>query len=98
MEKNNLVITETLVGLEFLEALTKVIEIRVDRRKQYGDTFLEDDDIFLRVQLENKLKRLKLQFEGDVISKDEQKRLTALDSLKDLCNYAIFMIAKLEKV
>jgi hypothetical protein len=97
MEKNQLIITEDLVGLPFLEAITKVIEIRVDRRKQYGDTFLEDDDIFFRVQMENKLKRLKLQFEGDQISKDEDKRKTALDSLKDLCNYSLFMIAKLEK-
>lgn len=96
-EKNQLIVTEKLVGLEYLEAVTKVIEVRVNRRKQYGDSFFEDDDIFLRVQMENKLKRFKLQFEGDDVSNDIDKRRTALDSLKDLCNYALFAISKLEK-
>jgi hypothetical protein len=85
------------IGFEYEEALMDVIKVRKERKKQYGNTFLDDDEIFLRFQIENKLKRLKLQFEDEKISLDPQKRETALDSLKDLCNYSIFLIAKIEQ-
>lgn len=94
IQNNQLVITSEDVGIEFLESLQEVIEVRKSRRKQYGDTYLEDDEIFLRLQIENKLKRLKINFENEKISLDKEKRETALDSLKDLVNYSIFLISK----
>lgn len=97
MSKPQLIVTEELVGKDYLEALEKVIQVRAERRKQYGDTFMEDDEIFLRIQIENKVKRLKIQFEDEKVSQDPDKRKTALDSLKDLCNYSMFLIAQLEK-
>lgn len=97
MPENKLIITEELVGSDFLNAIREVVEVRVARRKQYGDTFLEDDDIFLRIQIENKVKRLKLQFENEQVSLDEDKRKTAIDSLIDNCNYSLFLLCKLFK-
>lgn len=97
MGKNQLILTEELVGISYLEAIEKVVQIRVDRKKQYGDTYLADEDYFLLAQIENKVKRFKLQFENLEVSNDKDKKITALDSLKDLCNYSLFMIAKLER-
>lgn len=89
--------TCSALGVDYSRALKDVLETRIDRRKQYGDTFMEDDDMFLRFQIENKLKRLKLQFEDEKVSKDAFKRTTAKDSLIDLVNYAIFLIAKMNE-
>ena len=90
-------VTSNEVGEEYTKALKSVLEVRANRRKQYGDTFLDDADMFLLAQMENKLKRFRLQFDNLKLSTDQDKKETALDSLKDLVNYAIFQIAKIEK-
>lgn len=94
---NSITIEANEVGSEFLTELVEVLKVRIDRRKQYGDTYLEDDEIFLRMQIENKLKRLKINFENEKVSIDPDKRATAKDSLRDLVNYSIFLLAKIEK-
>lgn len=95
IQNNQLLIKSEDVGKEFLESLQEVIEIRKSRRLQYGDSYLEDDEIFLRLQIENKLKRLKINFENEKVSFIKEKRENALDSLKDLVNYSIFLISKI---
>ncbi len=85
------------LGEEYLKALEKVLAVRKERRHQYGDTFLEDEEIFLRLQIENKVKRLKINFENEKISEDKSKESTAIDSIIDNIHYSIFLLAVHEK-
>jgi hypothetical protein len=88
---------ENLLGLEFVEALKKVLNVRKNKRLQYGDAYLNDDILFLKFQIENKLKRLTIQFENNKLKNGLVHEETAIDSLIDLANYAIFMIAVINK-
>jgi len=90
-------ITSDEVGEDFISALSEVIKIRKDRRLQYGDTYLSDDLQFLKYQLENKLKRLNMQMkDGTIISQDKNIEC-AKDSCIDICNYSLFLLAKILK-
>jgi len=90
-------INESDVGKEYLDSLVKAVKIRKDKRKQYGDTFLTDDLLFLKYQLENKLKRLTQQLENGILKTGEKHEETAIDSLIDIINYALFMLAKITR-
>jgi hypothetical protein len=90
---------DSAFGSDYEQALNDVLKIREARLAEYGNSFMEDELIFLRFQLKNKLKRFDLQCEFDTKSFDvkvkEDRKEKALDSLKDLANYALFLIAKI---
>jgi len=80
-------IKETEVGLDYLEALRKVILIRKQRRKFYSDSFLDDDIYTLICFVEGKLNRFKIS------NNFENKE----DSIIDAINYLIFILCDLNK-
>ena len=85
------------VGLEYIEALKKVVEIRESRCDQYGNSYLTDDFLFLKYQVENKMKRFGLQITRENNVEDLKNIESALDSALDAANYCIFMISKILK-
>lgn len=85
------------IGLEYIEALKKVIEIRESRCDQYGNSYLTDDFLFLKYQVENKMKRFGLQITREDNVEDLKNIDSALDSAIDAANYCIFMISKILK-
>ena len=93
--REDLKMTIDSLSEEYKDALEKIIQIRKDRQKQYGDTYLTDDFLFLHYQVLNKMKRFSLQLERK--SGDEKliNREVALDSAIDCANYAIFIVAKM---
>ena len=84
-------------GKEYVCALKDVLDVREQRRKVYGDTFLDDDIQFLKYQLENKLKRLTAQIESGELKETKENTETAIDSLIDIVNYAIFLLVKIKR-
>lgn len=82
------------VGEKYYEALKKMIEIRKDRRKIYGDTFLEDSKDFLLMQIENKIKRIRLHITNQTEINDTEK---AEDNSLDIANYALFLACILNR-
>ena len=85
------------LGNEFIEALKEVIKVRESRCEQYGNTYLEDDFLFLKYQVENKMKRFDLQLERREGKESLAKEDVALDSAIDAANYALFIVAKILK-
>lgn len=85
------------LGDEYIEALKKTIAIRKSRCDQYGNSYLSDDYLFLKYQIENKMKRFGLQ----IIHEDNSEKLknieSALDSALDAANYSLFIISKILK-
>ena len=86
-----------VVGDEFVEALKKVVEVRESRCEQYGNTYLDDDFLFLKYQVENKMKRFDLQLKRNNGQEQFVNEQVALDSALDAANYALFIIAKILK-
>jgi len=84
-------------GVFFLEALHSAAVVRADRRDQYGDTYREDELLFLFYQMRNKLKRFRLQLSVDGLEETIKNPEVALDSLKDLICYAAFAIENIKK-
>lgn len=82
------------VNEEYLKAIEKAINIRKNKRLIYKDTFLSDSIEFLKLQLENKLKRLNLCIVNNNIINNIEN---AEDSLIDMINYAAFLIAVINK-
>lgn len=85
------------VGPEFIEAIEAVAKIREQRAVQYRDEYLNDDYLFLCYQVQNKIKRFKLQMNVGAGQESISNKEVALDSAIDAANYAIFMVAKLLK-
>jgi hypothetical protein len=83
------------LGREFILAVEKVAEIRASRRAQYADEYLTDDYLFLCYQIQNKVKRFKLQMQMDSSKESIKNKEVALDSALDCTNYALFLVAKL---
>lgn len=88
-------IDEVDVGNEYLDAIDAVIKVRVDRKKLYESTFLDDSFDFLTMKIEDKLKRAKMNLKNYNNAKGSYEN--SIDSFIDLCNYALFAIAKLQK-
>lgn len=88
-------IDENDLGIEYVGALNKVLEIRKNRKQLYQNTFLEDEYDFLIMKLQDKLKRAKINLTSENISNHSYESVE--DSLIDLCNYAIFTIAKINR-
>jgi|WetSurMetagenome_2_1015567.scaffolds.fasta_scaffold213540_2 hypothetical protein len=87
-----IIITEQEVGKEFLIVLEKLVTIRRDKRHIYGDTFIDDGMMFLIMQLENKIKRIKLHIENKTEINNVEK---ALDNALDMGVYSLFIATKL---
>jgi len=83
------------LGKEYIKALETVVTVRQSRCAQYGNTYLEDDYLFLKYQVENKMKRLDLQIIKDSGIESLKDRQVALDSAIDAANYAIFIVSKI---
>ncbi len=90
-------INEDEYGKEFIEALENVLEVRKKKRLVYKDTFMSDDIQFLCYQIDNKIKRLKLQIENGELKELQENTETAKDSCIDIVNYALFLIAKINR-
>jgi len=86
-----------ILGEDYIKALKKVIEIRESRCKAYGNSYLSDDFLFLKYQVENKMKRFGLQIQRDNNIETLKDLNVALDSALDAANYAIFAISKILK-
>lgn len=78
-------------GKEYAIALGKVLKIRQDRKDQYGDKYLEDTYDELVTQVNDKMKRVKL----NVAYQSDSQYETALDAALDAVNYSIFIAAKI---
>jgi hypothetical protein len=85
------------LGEEYKRALEEVLRVRESRMNQYGNTYLEDDFLFLYYQVQNKMKRFSLQLDRVNNIESIKDRDVALDSAVDCVNYALFIIAKLIK-
>jgi len=92
-----IIIKESEVGKEFVEALDEVLKIRIQKRKVYSDAFLDDDMLFLKYQAENKLKRLSMQMQNGELKELKENTETAKDSAIDIVNYMIFLICKINR-
>ena len=71
--------------------------MRESRCSQYGNTYLGDDFLFLKYQIENKAKRLDLQIERKNGEENLINKEVALDSAIDAVNYSLFVVAKILK-
>jgi hypothetical protein len=74
------------VGEEYLVELDKVINIRKERRKIYGDSFLLSSESSLRTIVEGKLSRM------NYINKDTFSEKWK-DEVRDVINYLLFILA-----
>jgi hypothetical protein len=88
---------EDKFGKEYIDALYIVLNIREDRLNQYGNTYLDDDYLFLYYQVLNKMKRFSLQLDRESGVEKIKDLSVALDSSIDCVNYAIFIVAKILK-
>ena len=96
MQEDLVRISETF-GKEYAEAIKCVLEIRKSRLDQYGNTYLNDDFMFLYYQVLNKMKRFVLQLDRVDNRELIKNRDVALDSAIDCANYALFIVSKLLK-
>ena len=78
----------------YQEFIAKVTEIRNERRKLYGDSWMESEDWELLAQIKNKVGRLQ---EFIINHKDEKIYESKIDTIVDLINYALFLGANLEE-
>ena len=70
------------------EALNKVISVRNQRQKLYGDAWKDDPDWALLAEIRQKYRRLKMQ----IIDKKGGDYENVEDCLVDLANYCLFML------
>lgn len=96
MQENLNTVVENL-GEDYKLAIEKVLEVRESRMNQYGNTYLDDDFLFLYYQVMNKMKRFSLQLDRIDGEENIKNREVAIDSAVDCVNYAIFIVAKLLK-
>lgn len=76
--------------LGYIEALKKVFEIRIERKKIYGDSWKDSPDWELLAQIKNKYGRLE-----SFISRVEHRNKNyenEIDCLIDLINYSVFLL------
>ena len=78
-----------MVATGYERAIRKAKEIRLDRKKIYGDSWQEMEDWELLAFIQQKTNRLKT-FIIDKQENDEKR----LDTAIDLVNYSLFMLEK----
>lgn len=91
---SGLAILASDVGEEYLKALSKVIEIRKERFKIYGNSFLEDSLDDLIVYTKGKIHRFEVMNKKKTQNNSYEK---FEDQILDAINYALFSLAKIIK-
>jgi len=81
------------LGKEYVLSVIKAAKIREDKKKIYGDTYLEDSIEFLLSQVKNKIKRIDLHFANKTEDNDIEK---VNDNILDAVNYLLFLNTVLE--
>ena len=90
-------VDNNVLGKEYVDAINETLKVRASRCEQYGNTYLDDDYLFLKYQVENKMKRLDIQLVRKGGKESITNKAVALDSAIDAVNYALFIVAKLLK-
>ena len=91
--ENKIIIKKGEVGAEYLEALKKVLEVRKQRFKIYGNSFLDDSIGDLIVYMRGKLHRFDVM---EKLGTQNNKYEQHVDQILDSINYGLFILAKLE--
>jgi len=76
-----------LAGENYWDALMTCVEVRIDRREEYADTYVDMEFTELHSQIQGKLRRV-LNATSDT---------TYLDSIRDLVNYSAFALERAMK-
>ena len=83
---------EQKFGKEYLKALDKVLNIRAERRLDYGDSFLNDTIESLLTIIDGKRNRF------NVLMKSETKNVPRIeDQIIDMINYYLFILCIIDK-
>jgi len=88
-------IEEKEVGKEYLKELKEILKIREERRKIYGDSFLNEKPDYIMKIIDGKLRRYNLIFHNKRLSKEQNEKM--IDEIRDVCNYCIFLLCVLNK-
>lgn len=81
---------EEKYGKEYLEAIDKILKIRADRKKVYGDSFLNDSIESLLNVIDGKRNRY------NVIEKSKTNFHKLEDQIIDIINYYLFILCLLK--
>lgn len=73
--------------LGYLEALQEVFKIRLNRKPLYGDSWKEDSDFEILVQIKNKIGRLEKRIKSEIKEYENE-----IDCLIDIINYSLFLL------
>jgi len=87
---NNNMEKEEKYGKKYLKAINKVLKIRAERKKVYGNSFLDDSIESLLYIIDGKRNRY------DVIKKSKENFHKLEDQIVDIINYYIFILCLLE--
>ncbi len=90
-------IRENEVGKEFLDELKKVIEIRKERRKIYGDSFLREIPQELMSIINGKKKRFEILYAHKERPRGDDVMKKIYDEMSDLVNYYLFLLCVIRK-
>lgn len=78
------------VGIEYLEELNEILNIRKNRRNIYGDSFLIESVESIISIIDGKRRRFETIFQKLEKSAIDKEKL--LDELHDVVNYYIFLL------
>lgn len=81
---------------EYVRALRRVVETRLQRKKLYGDGFLQNSDRFFMTMIEEKIKRAVYLFDNPPADKTAQYEKIE-DTLVDLANYSMMWLENIER-
>ena len=82
---------ENELGIEYIEAITKVIAIREDRRKIYGDSFLQESMNNILAIIDGKRNRF------NVLRNTNPSHPKTEDEIIDIINYYLFLLCLINK-
>lgn len=83
---------EKVLGKKYCQELQEVIDIRVDRRKIYGDSFLDESPESILAIIDGKRNRFNAINKNDDLSQEQLNK--SLDELRDIVNYYVFYICQ----
>lgn len=81
-----------LAGEEYLNNLFEAVNVRIDRRKKYGDSYRDMDSLGHYYHAYNKFHRLNTQLESDDTSQEFYEKID--DNIIDIINYLVFMLVQ----
>lgn len=95
MSELELHLNEDELGAEYIKALKDVIDIRADRRKIYGDIFLDETILSLSHTIDGKRKRFDYIYAKNEIL-NEMDSMKTQDDIIDIINYYLFILCLLK--